>query len=133
GQQAALMVMPDGADGDPHVVRELADGEHHGLPCGGVTGRRPARVQRSHRLRAVVAARLNSARAPRYPARASPAHHTHAISGLLPAGTPSSRLRMVSMMGVNGWYSENQRSPGAIAAAGTNALPRNGRSASGRG
>ena len=40
---------------------------------------------------------------------------------------------MVSMIGVNGWYSENQRSPVAIAAAGTKALPRNGSSASGSG
>jgi hypothetical protein len=37
------------------------------------------------------------------------------------------------MMGVNGWYSANQRSPGAIDWGGTKALPRNGRKISGMG
>src|SRR5215469_294806 len=37
------------------------------------------------------------------------------------------------MIGVNGWYSANHRSPGAIDWAGTNALPRNGRNIRGMG
>ena len=37
------------------------------------------------------------------------------------------------MIGVNGWYSANQRSPAGIESVGTNPLPRNGSSSSGIG
>src|SRR5690242_15010736 len=37
------------------------------------------------------------------------------------------------MIGVNGWYSANWRSPAGIDAVGTNPLPRNGRNSSGIG
>ena len=51
----------------------------------------------------------------------------------MPIGVPSSSPRSVSMIGVNGWYSANQRSPAGIESVGTNPLPRNGRSTSGIG
>ena len=37
------------------------------------------------------------------------------------------------MIGVNGWYSANQRIPAGIESVGTNPLPRNGSSSSGIG
>ena len=46
----------------------------------------------------------------------------------MPIGVPSSRPRSVSMTGVNGWYSANQRSPAGIESVGTKPLPRNGSS-----
>ena len=46
---------------------------------------------------------------------------------------PVSSPRSVSMIGVNGWYSANQRSPVGIESAGTKPLPRNGRNTSGMG
>ncbi|GAA1282184.1 hypothetical protein GCM10009646_81870 [Streptomyces aureus] len=45
----------------------------------------------------------------------------------MPISEPVSRPRSVSVIGVNGWFSANQRRPGAIEPAGTNAEPRNAR------
>src|ERR1700734_3944198 len=46
----------------------------------------------------------------------------------LATGPPTSRPRTVSVAGVNGWYSANQRSPIGMEAVGTKPLPRNGSS-----
>src|SRR6266545_4549401 len=43
-----------------------------------------------------------------------PAHQATAMTALLPIGVPVSSPRTVSMTGVNGWYSANQRSPTGI-------------------
>src|SRR6476620_9485729 len=56
-----------------------------------------------------------------------PAHQAREIQPLSPIAEPESRPRSVSVIGVNGWLSANQRSPGDIEPAGTNAEPRNGR------
>src|SRR4051812_45268888 len=56
-----------------------------------------------------------------------PAHQASEIHALSPISEPESRPRRVSVIGVNGWVSANQRSPGDIESAGTNAEPRNGR------
>src|SRR6266542_4094702 len=61
------------------------------------------------------------------------AHQATARTALLPMAVPSSRPRSVSMTGVNGWYSANQRRAVGIESAGTNPLPRNGRSSKGMG
>src|SRR5680860_1620459 len=57
-----------------------------------------------------------------------PMHQATAMTPLLPIGVPISRPRTVSMIGVNGWYSANQRSPAGIDSVGTNPLPKNGSS-----
>jgi hypothetical protein len=62
-----------------------------------------------------------------------PAHQAMAMTALLPIAVPSSSPRTVSMTGVNGWYSANQRSHVGIESVGTKPLPRNGRNTSGWG
>jgi hypothetical protein len=52
---------------------------------------------------------------------------------LLPMGVPISSPRSVTMTGVKGWYSANQRSKVGIESVGTNPLPKNGRSTKGTG
>src|SRR5215218_9383021 len=61
------------------------------------------------------------------------AHQATARTALVPIALPSSSPRTVSMTGVNGWYSANQRSPVGIESVGTKPLPRNGRNTSGVG
>src|SRR6185437_16608381 len=46
----------------------------------------------------------------------------------VPIGVPDSSPRSVSVIGVNGWCSANQRRPAGIESVGTNPLPRNGSS-----
>ena len=60
-------------------------------------------------------------------------HQPVAMTALVPMGVPIRRPRMVSMSGVNGWYSANQRSPVGSESGGTNPLPRKGRKTSGVG
>ena len=48
--------------------------------------------------------------------RVMPTHHAIAMTALLPIGVPNSSPRRVSMVGVKGWYSANQRSAIGIAA-----------------
>src|SRR3984957_11766867 len=55
-----------------------------------------------------------------------PAHQAPAAMACAATGPPVSSPRTVSVMGVNGWYSANHRSPAGIDPAGTNPLPRNG-------
>ena len=62
-----------------------------------------------------------------------PTHHAIATTALLPIGVPISSPRRVSMMGVKGWYSANQRSAAGIVSVGTNPLLRNGRMSNGMG
>src|SRR5436190_24003383 len=62
-----------------------------------------------------------------------PVHQPIAVTPLAPIGPPIINPRSVSMIGVNGWYSANQRRPTGIDAVGTNPLPRNGSSVSGIG
>src|SRR5919197_2854505 len=62
-----------------------------------------------------------------------PAHQATATAASFPIGVPSSSPRTVSMNGVNGWYSANQRRPTGIEPVGTNPLLRNGRNTSGMG
>ena len=57
-----------------------------------------------------------------------PAHQATATAPPLPIGVPSSRPRIVSMIGVNGWCSANQRTAAGIESVGTNPLLRNGSS-----
>ena len=54
-------------------------------------------------------------------------HQVTASTALCPIGAPVSSPRMVSMAGVNGWYSANWRTPTGIDEAGANALPMKGR------
>src|SRR6266511_985921 len=61
------------------------------------------------------------------------AHQARTMIALSPIEGASSSPRSVSMTGVNGWYSANQRSPVGIESVGTNPLPRNGRNTSGMG
>src|SRR6266705_2485354 len=70
--------------------------------------------------------RLYTARAHRYPTRVRPAHQAMARTALLPIGVPSNSPRSVSMTGVKGWYSANQRTPTGIESGLTNALLVNG-------
>ena len=51
----------------------------------------------------------------------------------MPIGVPVRKPRKVSMNGVNGWYSANQRTAVGIEPVGTNPLPRNGSSSRGIG
>src|SRR5260370_22415028 len=88
----------------------------------------------SERLRRVPSTyrtelRLYTARAHRYPTRVRPTHQATARTALLPIGVPSSSPRSVSMTGVKGWYSANQRIPIGIESGRTNALLVNGSSA----
>src|SRR5438034_10105805 len=57
-----------------------------------------------------------------------PAHQATAMIALSPIGVPSSRPRRVSVIGVKGWYSANQRTPAGMESVGTKPLPRNGSS-----
>src|SRR6266542_7117546 len=61
------------------------------------------------------------------------AHQATANRARLPIGVPMSSPRSVSITGVNGWFSANQRSPTGIESGGTKPLPRNGRRISGMG
>src|SRR5918997_2672613 len=70
--------------------------------------------------------RLNSALAHRNPAIEMAAHQAMLMIALLPIGVPIRSPRIVSMTGVKGWYSANQRSAVGIESVGTNALPKNG-------
>src|ERR1700709_2252415 len=56
-----------------------------------------------------------------------------ARTALLPIAVPRSRPRTVSMVGVKGWYSANQRIAVGIVSVGTKPLPRNGSRNSGIG
>src|ERR1035438_3719710 len=58
-----------------------------------------------------------------------PAHQAMARIALLPIGVPVSSPRSVSVIGVNGSCSANQRTPPDIELAGMNALLRKGRNA----
>src|SRR5207237_5686130 len=71
--------------------------------------------------------RLYTARAQKYPIRVRPAHQATARTALFPIGVPSSSPRSVSMTGVKGWYSANQRTPADIESGRTKALLVNGR------
>src|SRR2546429_10024651 len=71
---------------------------------------------------------MYSLRAHRYPSRAIPPHQATAMIALLPIGVPRSSPRTVSVAGVKGWYSANQRTPAGIESVGTKLLPRNGSS-----
>src|SRR6266508_5826410 len=77
--------------------------------------------------------RLKAARAHRKLTRVMPTHQATATAALLPMAVPSSRPRRVSMKGVKGWYSANQRRAVGIDSVGTNPLPRKGRSIRGIG
>src|SRR5450759_3644629 len=88
-------------------------------PLGGVAVAR----RLSHDARG----RSNIDRAPTYPASAMPTHQATAIIALLPIGVPRSSPRVVSMRGVKGWFSANQRTPAGIAWVGTKALLMKGR------
>ena len=72
---------------------------------------------------------LYRARAYRYPAAAMATLQTTAQITFSPTGTPKSRLRPVSITGVNGWCSANQLTPAGIDRVGTNALLKNGSNA----
>src|SRR5215469_17574240 len=61
----------------------------------------------------------------RYPTRAIPAHQATAAIVSLAFGAPVSSPRNVSMIGVNGRYSANCRTPAPIFATGTIALLKN--------
>src|SRR6516165_11025597 len=56
-----------------------------------------------------------------------------AMAALCPIGPPTSRPRTVSITGVNGWYSANQRIAVGIEDVSTKPLPRNARMISGVG
>src|ERR1700694_4780768 len=67
--------------------------------------------------------RLYTARAHRYPTRVRKQHQATARTALVPLiGVPSNSPRSVSMTGVKGWYSANQRTPPGIESGRTNAL-----------
>src|SRR4029077_11504644 len=72
--------------------------------------------------------RMYSRRAHTYPSSAIPAHQATAMIALWPIGVPRSSPRTVSVTGVKGWYSANQRTPAGIESVGTKPLPRNGSS-----
>src|SRR5580700_5543958 len=55
------------------------------------------------------------------------AHHPMATIHVVPIGVAVKRPRSVLMMGVNGWFSANQRTPAGIEAVGTKALLMKGR------
>src|SRR5690349_22298158 len=55
-----------------------------------------------------------------------PAHQAVAMAPLLPIGVPRRRPRTVSMIGVKGWYSANQRRAVGMESVGTKPLPRKG-------
>src|ERR1700754_3261381 len=55
-----------------------------------------------------------------------PVHQAVAMAALLPMGVPRRRPRMVSMIGVKGWYSANQRRAVGMESVGTKPLPRKG-------
>src|SRR6516164_10919051 len=55
------------------------------------------------------------------------------MAALRPMGPPASRPRTVSITGVNGWYSANQRIAAGIEDVSTKPLPRNARMISGVG
>src|SRR2546430_11079770 len=71
---------------------------------------------------------MYSLRAHRYPSRAIPPHQATAMIALLPVGVHRSSPGTVSVAGVKGWYSANQRKPAGIEPVGTKPLPRNGSS-----
>ena len=71
--------------------------------------------------------------AQRYPTSAMRAHQATVRKALLPIAVPRSSPRTVSMKGVKGWFSANQRRPAGIESVGTKPLPRNGRSRRGMG
>lgn len=52
---------------------------------------------------------------------------------LLPMEPPKRSRLSISMKGVNGWYSANQRTPTGIGSVGTNPLPKKGSKAAGLG
>src|ERR687892_70552 len=60
-------------------------------------------------------------------------HHAAATTALLPIGVPRRRPRTVSMIGVKGWYSANQRRAVGMESVGTKPLPRKGRKTRGMG
>src|SRR5215475_10497542 len=62
-----------------------------------------------------------------------PTHQAMASQPLWPIPLPSRRPRSVSITGVNGWYSANQRNAVGIESVGTNPLPRNGKRMNGIG
>src|SRR4029450_4776140 len=62
-----------------------------------------------------------------------PTHQATETPALLPMAVPSSRPRRVSLNGVKGWYSANQRRAVGIESVGTNPLPRKGSSIRGIG
>src|SRR5205823_7712300 len=70
--------------------------------------------------------RMYSRRDHRYPSSAIPAHQATVMIALWPIGVPRSSPRTVSVAGVKGWYSANQRTPAGIESVGTKPLPRNG-------
>src|SRR5215510_2879961 len=72
-------------------------------------------------------------RAHRKPTVAMTTHQAGANHPFRPMPVPSSSPRSVSMIGVNGWYSANQRTAVGIVAVGTKPLPRNGSRMSGIG
>src|SRR5262249_905098 len=74
---------------------------------------------------------VNVERAHSQPTSVSPTHQAIAVIAVVADGVPFNSPRMVSMIGVNGWYSANCFAPGPILSAGTNALLRNGRRTSG--
>src|SRR3954447_25465265 len=55
-----------------------------------------------------------------------PTHQAVAMAALLPIGVPRRRPRTVSMIGVKGWYSANQRRTVGMESVGTKPLPRQG-------
>jgi hypothetical protein len=62
-----------------------------------------------------------------------PTYQATEAAALLPMAVPSSRPRRVSVIGVKGWYSANQRRAVGIDSVGTNPLPSKGRSSRGMG
>src|SRR5690349_6345102 len=88
------------------------------------SGRAPVGGARDYR----TGWRMYSRRAHRYPSSAIPAHQATAMIALWPIGVPRSSPRTVSVTGVKGWYSANQRTPAGIEPVGTKPLPRNGSS-----
>src|SRR5579883_2164708 len=62
-----------------------------------------------------------------YDSAAVPAHQAIVMTRLSPIFVPVSRPRSVSLTGVKGSYSANQRMPAGSELVGTKPLPRNGR------
>src|SRR5690242_19711665 len=102
--------------------------------CGWTTTRRRPRIDTQNGSTGAAqrqrgeGSRSYSRRDHAYDNSAVPRHHATAMTRLSPIGEPVSNPRRVSLIGVNGWYSANQRTAVGSESVGTKPLLRNGSS-----